>query len=192
MKPEGTAAACSILGPDEKYACKVGHLCLRQGGCRQQGTWQVHGRQQRRAQGRCRCMLAQGAGQVQVHSMQHRNGREIWGACSTAAGSRRRRRKKEGARAGGGLSSAHRKISRGGAYIGMERGFLACALRKTAGLGLRGSGCGEKKEKRETGRTTGLGRKDFFLFSFFFAKRFNKFDLNFKPHKLKFKSNHKQ
>ena len=49
-------------------------------------------------------MLAQGAGQVQVHSMQHRNGKEIWGACSTAAGSRRRRRKKEGARAGGGLS----------------------------------------------------------------------------------------
>ena len=56
---------------------------------------------------------AQGAGQVQVHSMQHRNGLEIWGACSTAAGSRRRRRKKEGARAGGGLSSAHTKISRG-------------------------------------------------------------------------------
>ena len=25
---------------------------------------------------------APGAGQVQVHSMQHRNGREIWGACS--------------------------------------------------------------------------------------------------------------
>jgi len=91
---------------------------------------------------------APGAGQVQVHSMQHRNGREIWGACSTAAGSRRRRRKKEGARAGGGLSSAHRKISRGGAYIGMERGFLTCVSRK------------------ETGRTAGLGRKGFFLFSF--------------------------
>ena len=91
---------------------------------------------------------AQGAGQVQVHSMQHRNAKEIWGACSTAAGSRRRRRKKEGARAGGGLSSAHRKISRGGAYIEMERGFLACVSRK------------------ETGRTAGLGRKGFSYFSF--------------------------
>ena len=92
---------------------------------------------------------AQGAGQVQVHSMQHRNGKEIWGACSTAAGSRRRRRKKEGARAGGGLSSAQKKkISRGGVYIGMEGGFLACASRK------------------ETGRTADLGRKGFFLFSF--------------------------
>ena len=124
---------------------------------RVQATGHLAGARQATAQGRCRCMLAQGAGQVQVHSMQHRNGKEIWGACSaaaiwgacsTAAGSRRRRRKKEGARAGGGLSSAHRKISRGGAYIGMERGFLTCVSRK------------------ETGRTAGLGRKGFSYFSF--------------------------
>ena len=114
---------------------------------------------------------AQGAGQVQVHSMQHRNGREIWGACSTAAGSRRRRRKKEGARAGGGLSSAHTKISRG-AYIGMERGFLACVSRK------------------ETGRTAGLGRKGFFLY--FFRTKIQQIRFEFKLHEFKFKSNHKQ
>jgi len=34
-----------------------------------------------------------------------------------------------------------------------------------AGLGLRGSDCGEKK-KKETGRTAGLGRKGFSYFSF--------------------------
>ena len=115
---------------------------------------------------------APGAGQVQVHSMQHRNGREIWGACSTAAGSRRRRRKKEGARAGGGLSSAHRKISRGGAYIGMERGFLACMSRK------------------KTGRTAGLGRKGFSYFPFY--KKIQQIRFEFKLHEFKFKSNHKQ
>ena len=101
---------------------------------------------------------------------------------------------KGGARAGGGCRCKRKgaqEIGGLGVYTGVERGSLVCASRKTAGLGLRGSGCGEEK-KRETGRTAGLGRKDFFLFSFFFAKRFNKFDLNFKPHKLKFKSNHKQ
>ena len=79
---------------------------------------------------------AQGAGQVQVHSMQHRNGREIWGACSTAAGSRRRRRKKVGARAGGGLSlRTEKKINRGGGYIGMVESLgLRIKKKKRAGL----------------------------------------------------------
>jgi len=93
LKPEGTAAACSVLGPDEKI-CMQGWASVLAAG-RVQATGHLAGAGQ---------ATAQGAGQVQVHSMQHRNGKEIWGACSTAAGSRRRRRKKEGARAGGGLS----------------------------------------------------------------------------------------
>ena len=78
--------------------------------------------------------------------------------------------KRERARAGGSLQVLSARNQGGsGVYIGRERGFLACVSRKTAGLGLRGSGCGEEK-KRETGRTAGLGRKDFFLFSFFCKK----------------------
>jgi len=136
LKPEGTAAACSILGPDEKI-CMQGWASVLAAG-RVQATGHLAGARQ---------ATAQGAGQVQVHASAG-TARKSGAPAATAAGSRRRRRKKEGARAGGGLSSAHRKISRGGAYIEMERGFLACVSRK------------------ETGRTAGLGRKGFSYFSF--------------------------
>ena len=78
--------------------------------------------------------------------------------------------KRERARAGGSLQVlSARNQGSSGVYIGMERGFLPCVPREESG---GGSGCREKKN----GLGCWFGPKRFFLF--FFAKRFNKFDLN--------------
>jgi len=57
LKPEGTAAACSILGPDEKI-CMQGWASVLAAG-RVQATGHLAGARQ---------ATAQGAGQVQVHA----------------------------------------------------------------------------------------------------------------------------
>ena len=74
--------------------------------------------------------------------------------------------KRERARAGGSLQVLSATNQGGsGVYIGMERRFLACVSRKTAGLGLRGSGCGEEKKEKRAGPLV-WAEKVFPFFSF--------------------------
>ena len=103
---------------------------------------------------------------------------------------------KGGARAGGGCRckrKGQQEIGGLGCLYRGGEGILGLRVKKNGGTRPARIGLRRKKKKKEK-RTGPLvwAEKIFFLFSFFFAKRFNKFDLNFKPHKLKFKSNHKQ
>ena len=80
---------------------------------------------------------------------------------------------KGGARAGGGCRCKRKgaqEIGGWGVYIGVERGSLACASRKTAGLGLRGSGCGEEIKKEKRAGPLVWAEKIFFYFLFFCKK----------------------
>ena len=101
---------------------------------------------------------------------------------------------KGGARAGGGCRCKRKGAQEIGGlgclYRGGE-GILGLRVKKNGGtrptrIGLR------RRKKKRNGPDRWFGPKRFFSIFFFFAKRFYKFDLNFKPHKLKFKSNHKQ
>ena len=62
-----------------------------------------------------------------------------------------------------------KKQQGGGAYIGGDGEFLACAPREESGLGWRGSGCEEKIKEKRAGPLV-WAEKIFFYFLFFLQK----------------------